>query len=311
MSNRTKAWFDQLEVVLKEEAELAGLLGHNGMVGTAREFFARRVLRSILPPAVHIGSGRVIGDNEGEQSKQIDVILYDSRWPFLEVAQGVGLYFVSGVIATIEVKSTLTKRELNGALENCLSVMKITHPVNKADAMRRRTEIAAGPHLSIGDAQAVLNWELTPRTYIFAFKTKMNCIAIGGAVAKWYDARGESATPFQPFLPRLIAAPGTVAIQDDGWLRHDLGEESKEKIRRQHGPRARAVMIPYPTKRHFGWLAFHLIHTVHERLGPVYAAGNVRMPIDEYLPVGPFSNELKDGETDAIVWSGKSSSAKP
>ena len=51
MSNRTKAWFDRLEVVLKEEAELAGLLGHNGMMGTA--------LRILCVPgaAIHITAG--------------------------------------------------------------------------------------------------------------------------------------------------------------------------------------------------------------------------------------------------------------
>src|SRR4051812_33193935 len=65
MSATLKKWFDQLDRVLTEEAELAGLLRHGSMVGGAREFFVRRVLRSILPPSVYVGSGRVVSCFDG------------------------------------------------------------------------------------------------------------------------------------------------------------------------------------------------------------------------------------------------------
>ena len=89
-----------------------------------------------------------------------------------------------------------------------------THSASQADMDQRCKDIAELRSVSMMDAEAVWKWEMTPRNYIFAFATEMDCEAIGDAVGDWYDARGESPTPFQPFLPRLIAAPDTVAIQN-------------------------------------------------------------------------------------------------
>jgi len=128
-----RQWLDQLESVLLKEAELAGLLSHPTMVGSGREFFIRRVLGSILPPSVHIGSGRVISADHPQGSRQVDIIIYDPRFPVLEVEKGVGLYFVEGVIATIEVKSVLNSERLREALENCESVMSVGSHVDMDD----------------------------------------------------------------------------------------------------------------------------------------------------------------------------------
>src|SRR5262245_3570123 len=75
-SEITWEWFRRLEVILEKEARLAGLLEHKTSIGSAREFFVTRVLRSIVPPIVHIGSGHVF-DGAGKRSKQIDVVVYD------------------------------------------------------------------------------------------------------------------------------------------------------------------------------------------------------------------------------------------
>jgi hypothetical protein len=44
---KVKDWYDHLELVLVESAKLSGLYDHNGTIGDAREFFVRRVLRSM------------------------------------------------------------------------------------------------------------------------------------------------------------------------------------------------------------------------------------------------------------------------
>jgi len=102
-------WFDHFEITLSHEAKQAGLLEHSSLVGSAREFIVKRVLQSILPPIVHIGSGKVL-DFHGKRSRQIDIIVFDSRFPVFEIQSGIGIYPLEGVIATIEVKSTLTKK---------------------------------------------------------------------------------------------------------------------------------------------------------------------------------------------------------
>src|SRR5205823_4640495 len=102
-TKRIQTWFDRLETTLETEAKQAGLLEHSTMVGSAREFLVKRVLRSILPPLLHIGSGKII-DATGRSSNQVDIILYDSRFPVFEIESGVGLYPIEGVLGTIEVK---------------------------------------------------------------------------------------------------------------------------------------------------------------------------------------------------------------
>jgi hypothetical protein len=84
-------WLNCQEDTLRAEAKLAGLLGHSCMIGNAREFLVSKVLRSILPPSVHIGTERVI-DSVGQVSNQVDIILYDSRFPVFEIQPGIGLY---------------------------------------------------------------------------------------------------------------------------------------------------------------------------------------------------------------------------
>jgi hypothetical protein len=156
------------------------------------------------------------------------------------------------------------------------------------------------------EAEAALKWEMTPRAYIFAFMSEMRTSAIREVVSAWYDARGESISPFRPYLPRLIAAPGTVGIQDDGWINFNYPAENVEQMHRAHGPNSRFVMPFYPTHRHFGWLALHLMHTVHARLGPRSAESGMPLLIDQFLPVNLYGNELREGEPSlGVVWSDK------
>jgi hypothetical protein len=126
-------WLNGLEGVLHKEAELAGLLEHGTMVGSAREFLVSRALRSVLPPSLHIGTGRVI-DSCGNRSKQVDVVIYDPVFPILETHPGNGLYLVEGVVATIEVKSNVDKTKLWEAFDNCLSVTRLNMDRTKSPA---------------------------------------------------------------------------------------------------------------------------------------------------------------------------------
>ena len=52
-------WLDGLETMLEAESKLSGLLAHGSTVGQAREFVVTRILKTILPASVHIGTGKV------------------------------------------------------------------------------------------------------------------------------------------------------------------------------------------------------------------------------------------------------------
>ncbi len=138
VSTHAQKWFDKREAVLSQEAELAGLLEHSTMIGTAREFMVKRVLKSIMPPSIHVGTGKVI-DYQDNVSRQQDIVLFDHRFPLFEIDSGVGMYPLEGVIATIEVKSTLTHKE---ALQ-CLKQRAFAH---QSDARYRMCSLVESPY---------------------------------------------------------------------------------------------------------------------------------------------------------------------
>jgi hypothetical protein len=87
-------------------------LEHRLLKGELRELFVRDILGSFLTIQFGIGSGIII-NQKGEQSNQTDIIIYDNRVlpPFIK-EQHLGVYPAECVLATIEIKSYLTKSEL-------------------------------------------------------------------------------------------------------------------------------------------------------------------------------------------------------
>jgi hypothetical protein len=308
MSAILKQWFDELERALTQEAQAVGLLSQSSLVGAAREFFVKRVLASVLPPSVHIGTGQIVGSDDTLRSKQIDIIIYDPRYPLLESHDGIGLYFVEGVIAAIEVKSTLTKTHLRAALDNAVSAMEIRGHVESVDDLNRRAQRLMATGLPAPEAQEAVKWALTPWTYVFAFNTSMKPHTVSKAVDNWYTGRGQSEHPRCPHLPRVIAAPKVVALQHDGWVKIDPGDDVTRRIETKHGPRARCVMGVWPSAHHFGWIALHLMHAVHDRLGCLHFAEQVRRPLDQYLrptATAYFEESMKGKRAHYIVWTGR------
>ncbi len=90
-------------------------LNHRVTKGQLREIFVSDILKSFLTNQFSIGSGIII-NQKGEQSNQNDIIIYDNRImpPFLNKFN-IGIYPAESVVATIEVKSNLTKQELTKA----------------------------------------------------------------------------------------------------------------------------------------------------------------------------------------------------
>ena len=87
-------------------------LSHRLTKGELRELFLCDLLNPFLTAQFDIGTGIVI-NQRGDQSRQTDIIVYDKRIlpPFIH-ERHLGVYPAESVVATIEVKSTLTKREV-------------------------------------------------------------------------------------------------------------------------------------------------------------------------------------------------------
>jgi hypothetical protein len=277
----TKRWLDQLETILEQEARLAGFLDHGSSIGNAREFFVKRVLRSVLPPMVYIGTGKVIGATS-VPSNQIDVIIFDPRFPILEIEPGMGLYPVEGVIATIEVKSTLDSKKLTIALENCFSVMKVSPYFVREDFDIRAKELATTKKLNPSQSMEMLMLSLQPRTYVFGFAGYTTADSLGEAVEKWYRDKGNPGSILRPLLPRVIVSEKAIGLSADNLT---ILPESND-------PKKAVVMQFIASEKRFGLFVLHLINAVSERLGTIHNEERVRYGYDRYFPWQEYMAEL-------------------
>jgi hypothetical protein len=263
-------------------------LDHNPTIGQAREFLVKRLLKTLLPSAVYIGSGKVI-DHQGRHSKQIDIILYDPRFPMLNL-DGGGLFFVEGVLATIEIKSTMTSDALRASLENCKSVLDLSpcgeHP-KEAAARIRFYEQAGGLTHSEGEQQ--FQYMFRPATYIFAFNSTLSLEATTSCVRSWWQGGGCSYSTRFPVLPRVLTAGKIVGVTNDGRIR----------LQTTDGPPAH-VMALFRTAQRFRWLAIHLMDSVSQRLGLRNFGEQFDYRLSDYYPWASYVDAINSGDTKTI-----------
>jgi hypothetical protein len=108
-------------------AKAAKDIRHEGTKGQVREIFVRDLLRPLLPNYIGIGIGEVI-NYQGKHSSQQDVVVYDTRIlpPYL-ADPNVGMFPIESVLYTIEVKSRLTRGELEKAHNTTSSLSDMTY----------------------------------------------------------------------------------------------------------------------------------------------------------------------------------------
>lgn len=273
-------WFDALEGTLEAETKVAGLLDHASTIGQAREFLVGRVLKTILPASVHVGAGKVI-DYQGNMSKQIDIIIYDPRFPMLKI-EGGGLYFVEGTLATIEIKSSIDTNQLNGSLDNCKSVLDLQpygeHPHEAAQQIKFYRDKGG---LSEAEATDRFHFRFRPATYIFAFKSALSFETACNGIAAWWHVLGCPHSAYFPLLPRVITAGNCVAVIDDG------------RITLRDGDGKPHMMVLFETERRFRWLAVHIMDAVSQRLGLRNFAERFDYRLTDYYPFDEYVAEIK------------------
>jgi hypothetical protein len=125
--NLLTTYYDGVTQRLQIEIDyLNRLIGHMGERGRANENLLINLIVKFLPKKYSIGSGIII-DKNGNSSKQIDIIVYDSHFHPELFSQGAAaaLYPVDVVYMTIEVKSTMTKDDMEKSIENVASVKRL------------------------------------------------------------------------------------------------------------------------------------------------------------------------------------------
>jgi hypothetical protein len=99
-----KAFYEKVQAIDK--------LGHRLTKGELRELFLNDLLINFMTSQFGIGSGIVV-DSYGNESKQVDIIIYDNRiLPPIVKNSNLGTYPIESVLAIIEVKSVLSKQSL-------------------------------------------------------------------------------------------------------------------------------------------------------------------------------------------------------
>jgi hypothetical protein len=103
-------------------ANASSSIKHSLLKGRLREIVVSELIQPFLTPHTKIATGTIV-DHYGNQSNQIDVILYDERiTPPVLLTASEGIIPCHSVLATIEVKSSLNRTELRKAVENARSV---------------------------------------------------------------------------------------------------------------------------------------------------------------------------------------------
>ncbi|MBE3119641.1 MAG: hypothetical protein IMZ50_12920 [Candidatus Atribacteria bacterium] len=129
-----KSHMDAKEDVLVAISKIPANSGHSLHKGTPREAFIREFLESHLPENVAIGTGEIIDANSqpGEQRNQFDIVIYKKNYPKLDFGGGISGFLIESVIATVEVKSTLTQADLEQAIKAARNAKSLTPNVTSS-----------------------------------------------------------------------------------------------------------------------------------------------------------------------------------
>jgi hypothetical protein len=116
-----REYYLKQENQLDVEFDIANIYKHHANTGENREEIIRRWLEKHIPKTVTAEMGGKIIDSDGNISKQVDLVIYDTSVPRFG-SQTKTYFLAEGVMSAIEVKSTLAGKELKAAVENLSSV---------------------------------------------------------------------------------------------------------------------------------------------------------------------------------------------
>jgi hypothetical protein len=108
-----------VEGTLLAQSRIPANAGHSLHKGTPRENFLKNFLTDHISERVAIGQGEVFDatSQANEPRHQNDIVIYRRSFPRIAFDKTIFGYLAESVVATIEVKSTLTKDELTNAIK--------------------------------------------------------------------------------------------------------------------------------------------------------------------------------------------------
>lgn len=228
------------------------LLGgaHKYSSGVFREGLIREFLTGVLPKGVSVDSGFIYGFDQIENSKQIDILVWDSlRHGAVYRTREFVIIPPESVIAAISVKTTLNRQDIVTSLENLLSVVPL-ELMYRSGLDRQSTEPLFRPIMKIvvsyegpTNSEAALNTISNFFQDLFAKDAKLAAEMI--AAFQNFDPIQPSRTQIyqvERVLPTLVAAIET----DNTSFLQGWGPPEHKISPRTHGPGLRRLPYMYP-----------------------------------------------------------------
>lgn len=118
---------DAVEQSLLATSRIPANSGHTLHRGTPREAFIKEFLAGHLASSLAVGTGEIIDSQSlpRQQRNQHDIVIYKSNYPRIDLGGGVNAFLAESVVATIEVKSLLTKQELATAISSAANTKNL------------------------------------------------------------------------------------------------------------------------------------------------------------------------------------------
>ncbi len=119
--------FERVKRRLQAEGHAARSFKHGLNRGQIREAFAREFLAQNMSSLWDIGTGEIIHKDATpeEDRPQIDIVVYNKKFPKLSLAVDIDLFFVEAVSSFIEIKSRLTKDNLRTSAASAKKVKSL------------------------------------------------------------------------------------------------------------------------------------------------------------------------------------------
>jgi hypothetical protein len=126
---RLHDYYSAVGKVLRDEASAASVFRNTTDIGSSREDVYRKLLKEHCPSKCNILAGGFLFDEEGNESKQMDIIITTDTCPQFNMFNKT-FACVEGALACVSVKSNLDRDQLLDSFENLASIPP-TKPLNQ------------------------------------------------------------------------------------------------------------------------------------------------------------------------------------
>jgi len=174
--------------------EVRATFTHAGDKGISVEDSFRAFLREYLPRRLEVGQGKIIC-SKGTRSRQTDIVIINEDHPFTFSTDLPGLFFIEGVCAAGEVKTSLTTKELRTSLKNSYQFKNLEMEPGKGTMI----------HTNESDRERFYR---CPPWFLIAFESRLSLPTIQATIEEFMQSNAVETN-------RLIDA---VFVLDNGWV---------------------------------------------------------------------------------------------